>query len=102
MVATVRQRPTRRQREVLGAYIATGSITAAAHELDIAESTAGSICRGCIAGPDAPMWRKRPICWAHHAAGSLSARPGFAPVPPVVGAARERSGWVQARLTLQV
>lgn len=36
----VRQRPTRRQLEVLRSYIATGSITAAAHELDIAESTA--------------------------------------------------------------
>ena len=40
MTATVRQRPTRRQLEVLHAYITTGSITAAAHELDIAESTA--------------------------------------------------------------
>ena len=35
-----RQRPTRRQLEVLRAYIATGSITAAAHDLDIVESTA--------------------------------------------------------------
>ena len=40
MAATARQRPTRRQLEVLRAYIAAGSITAAAHELDIAESTA--------------------------------------------------------------
>lgn len=40
MAATVRQRPTRRQVEVLRAYIAKGSIAAAAHELDIAESTA--------------------------------------------------------------
>ena len=40
MAATVRQRPTRRQLEVLRAYIAAGSIAAAAHELDIAESTA--------------------------------------------------------------
>ena len=40
MAVTVHQRPTRRQLEVLRSYIATGSITSAAHELDIAESTA--------------------------------------------------------------
>jgi hypothetical protein len=36
----VRPRPPRRQLEVLRAYIATGSITAAARELDIADATA--------------------------------------------------------------
>ena len=35
-----RQRPTRRQVEVLRAYIAAGSIAAAAHELGITETTA--------------------------------------------------------------
>jgi DNA-binding NarL/FixJ family response regulator len=40
MAIDVRKRPTRRQLEVLRAYIAVGSIAAAAHELDIAESTA--------------------------------------------------------------
>jgi DNA-binding NarL/FixJ family response regulator len=40
MTGTVRQRPTRRQLEVLRAYIRAGSTAAAAHELDIAESTA--------------------------------------------------------------
>jgi DNA-binding NarL/FixJ family response regulator len=40
MAVSARQRPTRRQLEVLRAYIAAGSIAAAAHELDIAESTA--------------------------------------------------------------
>ena len=40
MAATVRQRPTRRQLEVLRAYIAAGSIAGAAETLDIAESTA--------------------------------------------------------------
>jgi DNA-binding NarL/FixJ family response regulator len=35
-----RQRPTRRQIEVLRAYIAAGSVTAAAHELAITEATA--------------------------------------------------------------
>lgn len=40
MTAAVREGPTRRQLEVLRAYIAGGSITAAAHELDITESTA--------------------------------------------------------------
>jgi DNA-binding NarL/FixJ family response regulator len=36
----VRQRPTRRQLEVLRAYIVSGSIAGAAHELKIAETTA--------------------------------------------------------------
>lgn len=36
----VRQRPTRRQLEVLHAYIATGSIALAAHRLEITETTA--------------------------------------------------------------
>ena len=35
-----RQHPTRRQLEVLRAYIAAGSIAAAAHELGINETTA--------------------------------------------------------------
>ena len=35
-----RQPPTRRQLEVLRAYIATGSIAAAAYELGISETTA--------------------------------------------------------------
>jgi predicted ArsR family transcriptional regulator len=40
MVAAVRQRPTRRQLEVLRAYIGAGSVAAAAHELGISETTA--------------------------------------------------------------
>jgi DNA-binding NarL/FixJ family response regulator len=40
MAATVRQRPTRRQLEVLRACIVAGSIAGAAETLDIAESTA--------------------------------------------------------------
>lgn len=40
MVTTVRQRPTRRQLEVLRAYIATGSMAQAAHRLEITEITA--------------------------------------------------------------
>ena len=39
MAVRARQRPTLRQLEVLRAYIAAGSITAAAVQLDIAEST---------------------------------------------------------------
>ena len=35
-----KQRPTRRQLEVLRAYIAAGSVAAAAHELGISETTA--------------------------------------------------------------
>jgi DNA-binding NarL/FixJ family response regulator len=37
---TIRQRPTRRQLEVLRAYITTGSIALAAHRLEITETTA--------------------------------------------------------------
>ena len=37
---TAKQRPTRRQLEVLRAYIAAGSIAAAAYELGITETTA--------------------------------------------------------------
>ncbi len=40
MTVAARQRPTRRQLEVLRAYIAAGSVAAAAERLDIAESTA--------------------------------------------------------------
>jgi DNA-binding NarL/FixJ family response regulator len=39
-MVVVRKRPTRRQVEVLRAYITAGSIAAAAHELKIAETTA--------------------------------------------------------------
>jgi len=62
MAAAVRQRPTRRQLEVLRAYIAAGSITAAAHELDIAESTAGQHLSGlyrrtgCLNAAQAAYW----------------------------------------------
>jgi DNA-binding NarL/FixJ family response regulator len=35
-----RQRPTRRQLEVLRAYIRAGSVAAASHELGISETTA--------------------------------------------------------------
>ena len=35
-----RQRPTRRQLEVLRAYIAAGSLAGAAHRLEVSETTA--------------------------------------------------------------
>jgi predicted ArsR family transcriptional regulator len=63
MAATVRQRPTRRQLEVLRAYIGTGSVAAAAHDLGIAETTArqhlsGLYRRtGCVNGAQAGT------CW---------------------------------------
>ncbi len=40
MMVAVRQRPTRRQLEVLRVYISAGSVAAAAHELSIGETTA--------------------------------------------------------------
>jgi hypothetical protein len=47
IVDGVRQRPTRRQLEVLRAYIGMGSVAAAAHDLGIAETTA----RQHLSGP---------------------------------------------------
>lgn len=40
VMTAVRQRPTRRQIEVLRAYVAAGSIAVAAHGLGISEATA--------------------------------------------------------------
>ena len=40
MAAAISQRPTRRQVEVLRAYIGAGSVAAAAYELGITETTA--------------------------------------------------------------
>jgi DNA-binding NarL/FixJ family response regulator len=40
MGVTVRQLPTRRQLEVLSAYVGAGSIAMAAHRLGITETTA--------------------------------------------------------------
>jgi DNA-binding NarL/FixJ family response regulator len=62
MVATVRRRPTRRQLDVLRAYIAAGSIKYAARELGITESTArqhlsGLYRRtGCLNAAQAASW----------------------------------------------
>jgi DNA-binding NarL/FixJ family response regulator len=62
MSAVVRQRPTRRQLEVLRAYIAVGSIAAAAHELGITQTTArqhlsGLYRRtGCMNAAQAAYW----------------------------------------------
>jgi DNA-binding NarL/FixJ family response regulator len=61
-VADPRQRPTRRQLEVLRAYIAAGSIAAAAYELGITEATArqhlsGLYRRtGCLNAAQAAYW----------------------------------------------
>ena len=65
MTTAVRLGPTRRQIEVLRAYIAAGSIAVAAHELDIAESTArqhlsGLYRRtGCLNAAQAAYWLGR-------------------------------------------
>jgi DNA-binding CsgD family transcriptional regulator len=62
---TLRQRPTRRQLEVLRAYIRAGSIAAAAHELGISETTArqhlsGLYRRtGCLTVAQAAYWLGR-------------------------------------------
>ncbi len=60
-----RQRPTRRQLEVLRAYIAAGSIAAAAYELGISETTvrqhlSGLYRRtGCLNAAQAAYWLGR-------------------------------------------
>ena len=57
-----RQRPTRRQLEVLRAYIRAGSVAAAAHELGIGETTvrqhlSGLYRRtGCLNAAQAAYW----------------------------------------------
>jgi DNA-binding CsgD family transcriptional regulator len=62
MAATVHQRPTRRQLEVLRTYIAVGSIAAAAHALDITETTARHHLSGlyrrtrCLNAAQAAYW----------------------------------------------
>ena len=58
----VTQRPTRRQLEVLRAYIRAGSVAAAAHELGIGETTvrqhlSGLYRRtGCVNAAQAAYW----------------------------------------------
>jgi DNA-binding NarL/FixJ family response regulator len=60
-----RQRPTRRQLEVLRAYIRAGSVAAAAHELGISETTvrqhlSGLYRRtGCLNAAQAAYWLGR-------------------------------------------
>ena len=59
------QRPTRRQLEVLRAYIRAGSVAAAAHELGIGETTvrqhlSGLYRRtGCVNAAQAAYWLGR-------------------------------------------
>jgi DNA-binding NarL/FixJ family response regulator len=60
-----RGQPTRRQLEVLRAYIVAGSVAAAAHELGISETTArqhlsGLYRRtGCLNAAQAAFWLGR-------------------------------------------
>jgi len=75
-VADVRQRPTRCPLEVLRAYIAAGSVAAAAHELGIGESTARQHLSG--------LYRRTGCLNAEQAAyllgvGDLRVRPGTDP-----------------------
>jgi DNA-binding NarL/FixJ family response regulator len=57
-----RQRPTRRQLEVLRAYIRTGSVAAAAYELGISETTVrqhlSEVYRrtGCVNAAQVAYW----------------------------------------------
>jgi DNA-binding NarL/FixJ family response regulator len=89
MAAAVRQRPTRRQLEVLRAYIATGSITAAANDLEIAESTArqhlSGLYRltGCLnAAQAAYRLGREDARWGAHSRQPHPAVGTGGPVPP--------------------
>jgi DNA-binding NarL/FixJ family response regulator len=72
----LRPRPTRRQFEVLGAYIVAGSIAAAAHELDISETTARQHLSG--------LYRRTGCLYAAQAAYLL----GFGTLGSVTGPQR--------------
>ena len=68
-----RQQPTRRQLEVLRAYIAAGSVAAAAHELGISETTARQHLSG--------LYRRTGCANAAQAAFRLGYAEGSAPNP---------------------
>jgi DNA-binding NarL/FixJ family response regulator len=80
-----KQRPTRRQLEVLWTYIAAGSIAAAAYELGISETTArqrlsGLYRRtGCVNAAQAAYWlgaRDLDVSSGHDAREHASPQPG--------------------------
>jgi DNA-binding NarL/FixJ family response regulator len=80
-----RQRPTRRQLEVLWAYIRAGSVAAAAYELGISETTvrqhlSGLYRRtGCVNAAQAAYWL-----------GHTERNPPVIPVEPLLrGTARQ-------------
>ena len=99
MAAPVRQRPTRRQLEVLRAYIATGSIAAAAYELDISESTvrqhlSGLYRRtGCLNVAQAAYWLGSGEFDRWHGCATARAVPGLPSSRPCgVATAASRPG----------
>ena len=74
-----RQQPTRRQLEVLRAYVSAGSIAAAAHELGISETTARQHLSG--------LYRRTGCLNAAQAAyrlgmSQLDSQPDDRPAPP--------------------
>ena len=81
-----RQRPTRRQLEVLRAYIRAGSVAAAAYELGIGETTvrqhlSGLYRRtGCINAAQAAYWLGRGVL-VHSATTILEAHAEHDPYP---------------------
>jgi DNA-binding NarL/FixJ family response regulator len=91
---TPRQRPTRRQLEVLRAYIRAGSVAAAAYELGISETTArqhlsGLYRRtGCVNAAQAAYWLGRgDLAAARHPRTTTPASMARPPIPTLpVGA----------------
>ena len=78
----VRGRPTRRQLEVLRAYIATGSIAAAAYELGISETTARQHLSG--------LYRRTGYLNAAQASYWLGKREGLARLSSAIPSPRSR------------
>ena len=85
-----KQRPTRRQLEVLRAYIRAGSVAAAAHELGISETTvrqhlSGLYRRtGCVNAAQAAYWL---------GAGELTPTGRAIAGPPGVAITSRRRSW---------
>jgi DNA-binding NarL/FixJ family response regulator len=77
-----RQRPTRRQLEVLRAYIRAGSVAAAAYELGIGETTvrqhlSGLYRRtGCVNAAQAAYWLGTRRIDGNGRPSAVSAHPG--------------------------
>ena len=86
---TAKQRPTRRQVEVLRAYIAAGSIAAAAYELGITETTARQHLSGLYRRTGCVNAAQAAYLLGASEAGRAAPRDGQSLRPPMRHARRE-------------